>query len=145
MKIVPEALLLFFLYSVFPSLKAQPAEGMESLHWSECDTVVVSSPQIRLPAIVTTPKGEGKNFPVCVLLGGSGPTDKDGTLGPTKFLRDLAQGLAERANSTTKDGSDVLMLLWNCAIPRTLTSRVAVSNTSEDPVWTTSLPVVVVQ
>ena len=102
MKIFPETLLLFFLFSVFPSLKAQPAEGMESLRWSECDTVVVSSAQIRLPAIVTTPKGEGKNFPVCVLLGGSGPTDKDGTLGPTKFLRDLAQGLAERGIASVR-------------------------------------------
>jgi dienelactone hydrolase len=31
-----------------------------------------------------------------VLLGGSGPTDRDGTIGPNKVLKDLAWGLATR-------------------------------------------------
>lgn len=37
-----------------------------------------------------------KNPPVVIIVGGSGPTDKDGTLGPNKPYRDLADGLATR-------------------------------------------------
>lgn len=81
------ALLLLFSAE---SLSAQTPQYVET------DTVVVSSPSVRLPAVVTLPADTAKPFPVCILLGGSGPTDKDGTLGPTKFLRDLARELAAR-------------------------------------------------
>ena len=46
-----------------------------------------------LPGILTVPAGEGP-FPVVVLLQGSGPADKDETLGDLKPFRDLAEGLA---------------------------------------------------
>lgn len=46
-----------------------------------------------LPGILTVPKGEGP-FPAVVLLQGSGPSDKDETIGNLKPFRDLAAGLA---------------------------------------------------
>lgn len=48
-----------------------------------------------LPGTLTRPKGEGP-FPAVVLVHGSGPHDRDETLGPNKPFRDLAHGLASR-------------------------------------------------
>lgn len=55
--------------------------------------VVVGSGEWQLPAILTMPKGQGP-FPVVVLVHGSGPNDRDETIGPLKDFRDLAVGLA---------------------------------------------------
>ena len=46
-----------------------------------------------LPGILTVPKKEGP-FPAVVLLQGSGPSDKDESIGALKPFRDLAEGLA---------------------------------------------------
>jgi len=46
-----------------------------------------------LPGTLTVPKGDGP-FPAVVLVHGSGPQDRDETLGLTKTFRDLAWGLA---------------------------------------------------
>ena len=48
-----------------------------------------------LPGTLTMPKGEGP-FRAVVLVGGSGPTDRDETIGPNKPFRDIAWGLASR-------------------------------------------------
>ena len=47
-----------------------------------------------LPALLTLPEGDG-HFPAVVLVHGSGPGDRDQTLGPNKPFRDLAHGLAK--------------------------------------------------
>lgn len=46
-----------------------------------------------LPGTLTIPKGEGP-FPAVVLVHGSGPNDRDETIGPNKPFRDIAWGLA---------------------------------------------------
>ena len=48
-----------------------------------------------LPGILTVPKGDGP-FPAVVLLSGSGPNDKDETVGSLKPFRDIAESLAEQ-------------------------------------------------
>jgi dienelactone hydrolase len=48
-----------------------------------------------LPGTLTIPKGDGP-FPAVVLVHGSGPQDRDETIGPAKVFRDLAWGLATR-------------------------------------------------
>lgn len=48
-----------------------------------------------LPATLAVPKGEGA-FPAIVLVHGSGPNDRDESVGPNKPFRDIAQGLASR-------------------------------------------------
>lgn len=48
-----------------------------------------------LPATLSLPNGAGP-FPGIVLVHGSGPNDRDETIGPNKPFRDLAQGLASQ-------------------------------------------------
>lgn len=48
-----------------------------------------------LPGTLTVPKGTGP-FPALVLVHGSGPNDRDETLGPNKPFRDIAWGLASQ-------------------------------------------------
>ena len=48
-----------------------------------------------LPGTLAMPDGEGP-FPAVVLVHGSGPQDRDSTIGPNHPLRDVARGLAER-------------------------------------------------
>jgi dienelactone hydrolase len=48
-----------------------------------------------LPATLTLPKGDGP-FPGVVLVHGSGPNDRDETVGPNRPFRDLAWGLASQ-------------------------------------------------
>ena len=48
-----------------------------------------------LPGTLTIPKGEGP-FPAVALVHGSGPQDRDETMGPNKPFKDIAWGLASR-------------------------------------------------
>ena len=57
--------------------------------------VVVGKGEWALPATLTMPKASGP-FPAVVLVHGSGPQDRDETIGPNKPFRDLAGGLASR-------------------------------------------------
>ena len=47
-----------------------------------------------LPGTLTVPEGDGP-FPVVILVHGSGPNDRDETIGNQKPFRDLAEGLPE--------------------------------------------------
>lgn len=49
--------------------------------------------KFKLKGKLTIPK-EGSNFPVLILVHGSGPNDMDETIGPNKPFRDLAEGLS---------------------------------------------------
>jgi len=59
---------------------------------------IVGSEPFKLPATLTLPKSasERAKVPAAVLVHGSGPNDRDGTVFKTKPLRDLAVGLASR-------------------------------------------------
>jgi dienelactone hydrolase len=57
--------------------------------------VTVGSGEWALPGTLTLPVGEGP-FPAVVLVHGSGPNDRDETVGPNKPFRDLAWGLASQ-------------------------------------------------
>lgn len=48
-----------------------------------------------LDAVLTMPKTSGKP-PVVIMIQGSGPSDKDETIGPNKPFADIAHGLAQR-------------------------------------------------
>jgi fermentation-respiration switch protein FrsA (DUF1100 family) len=71
-----------------PPLYAKPDSFRE-------EQVKVGSGEWVLPATLTIPKGDGP-FPAVVLVHGSGPQDRDETVGPAKVFRDLAWGLATR-------------------------------------------------
>src|ERR1035441_9614043 len=57
--------------------------------------VTVGEGQWKLPGTLTVPAGQGP-FPAIVLVHGSGPNDRDETVGGTKVFKDLAEGLASR-------------------------------------------------
>lgn len=57
--------------------------------------VVVGESPLALPGLLTLPEGKGP-FPLVVLVHGSGPNDRDETVGPNRPFRDLARGLAGR-------------------------------------------------
>ena len=57
--------------------------------------VTVGNDEWKLPGTLTLPKGAGP-FPGVVLVHGSGPNDRDETVGGMKIFRDFAEGLASR-------------------------------------------------
>ncbi len=63
--------------------------------------ITVGSEGFKLPGTLTLPAGK-KKVPVVILVHGSGPQDRDETLGPNKPFRDLAWGLAERGIATVR-------------------------------------------
>ncbi len=57
--------------------------------------VTVGEGEWKLPGTLSVPVGAGP-FPAVVLVHGSGPNDRDETVGGTKMFKDLAEGLASR-------------------------------------------------
>lgn len=55
----------------------------------------VKGPAAALPATILIPRAETR-VPAVVLLSGSGPNDKDETVGPNKPFADIARGLGDR-------------------------------------------------
>ena len=74
---------------------AAPDAPVEAAEDSRESAVTVPGPAVGLPGILTTPPGK-KPAAAVLLLSGSGPQDRDETVGTNKPLRDLARGLASR-------------------------------------------------
>ncbi len=77
-----------------PPAKYEPPSYADPAAFEERE-VTVGSGEWELPGALTLPKGEGP-FPALVLVHGSGPNDRDETLGPNKPFKDLAWGLATK-------------------------------------------------
>lgn len=63
--------------------------------------ITIKSGKYELPGAITTPK-TGSNFPVVILVHGSGPSDMDETVGANKPFKDLAIGLANKGIATIR-------------------------------------------
>lgn len=72
-----------------PAPYADPSKARER-------DVTVGGGEWALPGTLTLPAEGGGPFPAIVLVHGSGPNDRDETVGGTKVFRDLAGGLAAR-------------------------------------------------
>lgn len=87
---------LFFVPSQSTSDTSQPELpsyiDLESIQESE---VTVGSGEWATPGTLTTPLAGGP-FPAIILVHGSGPNDRDESIGPNKPFRDLAWGLASQ-------------------------------------------------
>ena len=74
-------------FAVPADTPAEPADDPRE------SAVTVPGPAVGLPGVLTMPASD-KPVPAVILLAGSGPQDRDETVGTNKPLRDLARGLA---------------------------------------------------
>ena len=85
-----------------PRPSSAPVASFDPENMVEIDTVVVCG-RYRLPATLTLPRLADAGWAPCVVLvHGSGPMDRDETIGPNKPFRDLAWLLAERGIATLR-------------------------------------------
>ncbi len=75
-----------------PAPPAPPPPPTTAANFTEKD-VMVGDGERALPATLAMPKGEGP-FPAVVLVHGSGPQDRDETIGANRPFLDIARGLA---------------------------------------------------
>ncbi|MGZ7049323.1 MAG: alpha/beta fold hydrolase [Methanobacterium sp.] len=71
-----------------------PPEYVNESAFHEID-VTIGEGKWALPGTLTVPEGSGP-FPGIIMVHGSGPNDKDETIGPNKPFRDLSWGLASK-------------------------------------------------
>jgi dienelactone hydrolase len=76
--------------AAYPAFKSAEYVGADAF---ENRDVTVGSGEWALPGVLSLPKGSGP-FPAVILVHGSGPNDRDESIGPNKPFRDLAEGLA---------------------------------------------------
>lgn len=85
--------------SPVPATSVTPSVAYNEKKMSERD-ITVGAEGFQLPGTLTVPKfatvAEARKVPCIILVHGSGPHDRDETIGPNKPFRDIAWGLAER-------------------------------------------------
>jgi len=82
-------------FLIQPAQAAAPAPAAavpDDANFSERE-LTVGDDDRALPGTLAMPKGDGP-FPAAVLVHGSGPHDRDETIGPNKVFLDIARGLA---------------------------------------------------
>jgi fermentation-respiration switch protein FrsA (DUF1100 family) len=84
----------FFYRPAQGAVKSPPPAYADPATFREED-VTVGAGEWALPGTLTLPRSPGPH-PALVLVHGSGPNDRDETVGPNKPFRDLAWGLATR-------------------------------------------------
>jgi uncharacterized protein len=77
-----------------PAAPWEPPGYADPARFDEADVILGTGP-LAVPGTFSLPHAPGP-LPAVVLLGGSGPEDRDGSIGRSKPLKDLAWGLASR-------------------------------------------------
>ena len=83
-----------WFFPVQAEVEYKPPDYVKSDSFRE-EEVEVGSGDWPLPGTLSLPAGSGP-FPAVVLVHGSGPQDRDETIGPNKPFRDISWGLASR-------------------------------------------------
>jgi dienelactone hydrolase len=78
-----------------PAKSSAPANLPPYADQTKFHTEDVTVGEYKLPCTITIPNGNGP-FPAAVLVQGSGPQDRDETIGPNHPFADLADGLSSR-------------------------------------------------
>ena len=84
----------FFLIAAEKTAETPDPSYVEKSKFTE-EPITVGARDWPLPGTLTRPKGVS-SAPLVILVHGSGPNDRDETLGPNTPFRDLAHGLASR-------------------------------------------------
>lgn len=92
--------LMFALAAAVPSGWSHGPSDRSAGAYAERD-FAVGEGDLALPGTLAMPEGD-RPFPAVVLVHGSGPQDRDSTIGPNRPLRDIAHGLAERGIATLR-------------------------------------------
>ena len=121
---------LFLLQIAFISVFAQNNQN------TELDTVVQTG-KYKLPAKVVLPKT--KNFPIVIMLAGSGPQDKDVSIGPNKLFRDISEGFLK--NNIASIRYDKRTLTYGAEIMKEYDSLSIEKETIEDALSAVALAV----
>jgi len=98
LSLVPDTHRIASLYLAKP---APPARYVDPSRFVERALVVGAGTPFPLAATLTVPVGAGP-FPAVVLVHGSGPNDRDATVGAIKIFKDLAEGLATAGIATLR-------------------------------------------
>src|SRR4030095_10169400 len=78
--------------SLYVTRPAPPASYVDPERFHDV-ALTIGAPPYALPATLSLPEGEGP-LPGVVRVHGSGPNDRDETVGANKIFKDLAEGLA---------------------------------------------------
>lgn len=106
---------------------ARPAGGYKPPSYVNPDSfrekeVTVGTGYWALPGTLAIPAGEGA-FPAVVLVHGSGPNDRDETVGFNKPFRDLAGGLASRGIAVLRYDKRTRVHRWKVVLARNITVK----------------------
>jgi dienelactone hydrolase len=82
------------MYFLNTKLKYTPPDYINTLNFIETKFAVPAE-NIISEGVLSLPKAQ-QNLPLVIIVGGSGGTDKDGTLGPNKPYKDIAWALAAK-------------------------------------------------
>ena len=98
-------------------------ENTEDRHYSETE-LFLPVPELNgeLPGTLTMPEGEGP-FPAVVLIHGSGPNDRDESIGTLKPFRDIAESLANQGIAVYRFDKRTLVYGKEMSGDRTITLR----------------------
>ena len=98
----------------------RPPDYASSASFAEQQVLIGAGTEWELRATLTLPKGSGP-FPAVILVHGSGPNDRDETLGPNKPFQDLAWGLGSQGIAVLR--YDKRTLIYRGKVPPNLTVK----------------------
>ena len=84
-----------------PATPAKPADAAPPPAYVEQE-ITIPSGALQLPGTLCLPAKRSGKVPLVVMVPGSGPQDRDETIGPNKPFRDIAHGLAAAGIATLR-------------------------------------------